>query len=53
MEPKKIKETIDRANNVIHLQNINDEDLNILLLSQKASIFISFFEGFDYQLLSQ
>ena len=48
---KKIKEKIDIANDVIHLQNISDEDLNILLLSQKACIFSSFFEGFGLPII--
>ena len=43
---EKIKDEIDNAKGVIHLQNISDSELNILMISQKACIFNSFYEGF-------
>lgn len=43
---EKIKNLIDESDGVIHFHNISDADLNILLISQKACIFNSFYEGF-------
>lgn len=43
---EKIMNLINETDGVIHFQNISDTDLNILLITQKASIFNSFYEGF-------
>jgi len=47
----KILELISNTKGVVHFKNIKDEELNILLFSQKFSIFNSFSEGFGLPII--
>ena len=48
---QKILDEIYISKRVIYFQNLNDKDLNILLLSQKACIFNSYSEGFGLPII--
>lgn len=47
----KILELINSTKGVVHFKNITDEELNILLFSQKFCIFNSFSEGFGLPII--
>ena len=47
----KILDLINNSKGVVYFKNINDEDLNILLFSQKICIFNSFSEGFGLPII--
>ena len=47
----KILELINNSKGVVHLQNITDEEMNILLFSQKICIYNSFSEGFGLPII--
>ena len=47
----KILELINSTKGVVHLKNVTDKELNILLFSQKFCVFNSFSEGFGLPII--